>query len=231
MRKNLIYIILSLIVLIQINCSNDSGPKDPLAPNLISPNNNEACFDGTILNDTQSSVDFQWSASENAVSYEVVVNNLANQTSQVYGSGTNQLNITLTNAEPYSWSVNALGEDGTTPASSQTWKFYLAGKNIINYAPFPPELLSPRSGGNLTPVNGIVLLSWNCTDVDDDLESFEVYLDNSNGTTLLKTITYETLTTEIEVEVENNKDYYWKIVAIDSNGNSSSSGVYGFRTN
>ena len=83
----------------------------------------------------------------------------------------------------------------------------------------------------MTPVNGIVLLSWNCTDVDDDLDSFEVYLDNSNGTTLLKTITYETLTTEIEVEVENNKDYYWKIVAIDSNGNSSSSGVYGFRTN
>ena len=120
MRKNLIYIILSLIVLIQINCSNDSGPKDPLAPNLISPNNNEACFDGTILNDTQSSVDFQWSASENAVSYEVLVNNLANQTSQVYGSVTNLLNITLTNAEPYSWSVNALGEDGTTPASSQT---------------------------------------------------------------------------------------------------------------
>tara|TARA_B100001559_G_scaffold318184_1_gene324884 strand:+ start:822 stop:1517 length:696 start_codon:yes stop_codon:yes gene_type:complete len=231
MKKHLIYIILSLSVLIQIHCSNESGPKDPLAPILISPNNNEACLDGSIVNDSQSSVDFQWSVSENAVSYEVVVNNLANQTSQIYGSGTNQLNITLTNAEPYSWFVNALGEDGTTPASSQTWKFYLAGKNVINYAPFPPELLSPRSGGNLTPVNGIVLLSWNCTDVDNDLESFEVYLDNSNGTTLLKTIPYETLTTEIEVEVESKKDYYWKIIAIDTNGNSSSSGVYGFRTN
>ena len=231
MKKHLIYIILSLSVLIQIHCSNESGPKDPLAPILISPNNNEACLDGSIVNDSQSSVDFQWSVSENAVSYEVVVNNLANQTSQIYGSGTNQLNITLTNAEPYSWFVNALGEDGTTPASSQTWKFYLAGKNVINYAPFPPELLSPRSGGNLTPVNGIVLLSWNCTDVDNDLGSFEVYLDNSNGTTLLKTIPYETLTTEIEVEVESKKDYYWKIIAIDTNGNSSSSGVYGFRTN
>ena len=114
MKKYIIYIVLSLIVLVQTNCSNDSGPKDPLAPNLISPNNNEACFDGTLVNDTQSSVDFQWSISENAIGYEVIVNNLANQTSQVYGSGTNQLNITLTNAEPYSWSVNALGEDGTT---------------------------------------------------------------------------------------------------------------------
>ena len=36
---------------------------------------------------------------------------------------------------------------------------------------------------------------------------------------------------EIEVEVENKKDYYWKIIAFDANGNSSSSGVYGFRTN
>ena len=74
---------MSLIVLIQFNCSNDSGPKDPLAPNLIFPNNNEACFDGTIVNDTQSSVDFQWSLSDNSVSYEVVVNNLANQSSQI----------------------------------------------------------------------------------------------------------------------------------------------------
>ena len=80
---------------------------------------------------------------------------------------------------------------------------------MINYAPFPPELLNPRSGGNLTPVNGTIILSWNCTDVDNDLDSFEIYLDNLNATTLIKSVPYETLTTEIEVNVENGKNYYW----------------------
>jgi len=231
MKKNILHIFLLIIVLIQFNCSKDAGPQDPTVPNLIFPNNNEACFDGNIINDTQSDVNFQWSLSTNAINYEVVVNNLANQSTQVFGSSTNQLEITLTNAEPYSWSVNAIGEDGSTPASSDTWKFYLAGKNVINYAPFPPELLNPRSGGNLTPVNGTIILSWNCTDVDNDLDSFEIYLDNLNATTLIKSVPYETLTTEVEINVENRKDYYWKIIAYDSNGNSSSSGVYGFRTN
>ena len=35
----------------------------------------------------------------------------------------------------------------------------------------------------------------------------------------------------IEVEVENNTTYFWKIIAIDTNQNNSSSGVYSFRTN
>jgi hypothetical protein len=230
MKINRLYIIL-LSITIPLGCSKTSPPAEPTAPVLLSPNNNETCLDGTLINDTQSSVNFSWSESTNALSYEVVVNNLATQSTQVFGSSSNQTVVTLTNTEPYSWSINAIGEDGTTPASSQTWKFYLAGKNVINYAPFPPELIIPRSGGNLTPVNGVVNLSWNCSDVDNDLESFEVYLDNTNATTLLKTISYEFQTTQIEINVESKKDYYWKIVAIDKNGNTSSSGVYGFRTN
>jgi hypothetical protein len=31
--------------------------------------------------------------------------------------------------------------------------------------------------------------------------------------------------------VVKNTTYYWKIIAIDANGNQSSSGVYAFRTN
>ena len=63
------------------------------------------------------------------------------------------------------------------------------------------------------------------------LESFEVYLDQNDATTLNTTLPFQNNNNSIEVEVENNATYYWKVVAIDTNGNQSSSGVYAFRTN
>ena len=67
--------------------------------------------------------------------------------------------------------------------------------------------------------------------MDGDLNSFEVYLDQTDGTTLNQTLDYQENQIQLEVVVENNRVYYWKIVAIDTNGNQSSSGVYAFRTN
>jgi hypothetical protein len=158
--------------------------------------------------------------------------NLLTQSTQIYSSDTNELSIALSKAEPYSWSVRSIGETGTTPSVSDPWKFYLAGDAVVNYAPFPAELITPRSGANTTAdINNLVILRWTADDVDDDLNRFEVYLDTTDGTTLNQEIEYLAQETQLEVEVENNTVYYWKIVAIDLNGNQSSSGVYTFRTN
>jgi len=92
--------------------------------------------------------------------------------------------------------------------------------------------LSPRSGSNVTPgVNNLITLNWTASDVDGDLKRFEVYLDDNNASKLIETVNYQADETSVEVEVENNTIYYWKVLAIDSAGNSSSSGVYSFRTN
>ena len=53
----------------------------------------------------------------------------------------------------------------------------------------------------------------------------------TDGTPYRLLIDIESNETSIELEVENNATYYWKIIAIDANGNQSSSGVYSFRTN
>jgi hypothetical protein len=93
-------------------------------------------------------------------------------------------------------------------------------------------LITPRSGANVTPdINNLVILQWTATDVDGDLSRFEVYLDQTDGTTLNQTLDYQEQETQLEIEVENYTLYFWKIVAIDTNGNQSSSGVYSFRTN
>ena len=230
MKKN-VFLIGGFILLLN-SCAQDPIPLEPGVASLLSPANNETCLDGTSLNDTQSNVSFSWSAASDAISYEVVISNLLTQSSQTYAPLSNQTTIALTKAEPYSWIVKSIGEEGSTPSESEQWKFYLAGDAVTNYAPFPSELISPRSGANITPdINNLVILNWNGSDVDADLESFEVYLDQNDGTTLNTTLDYQAQDTSIEVEVQNNTAYYWKIIAIDANGNQSSSGVYTFRTN
>ena len=230
MKKN-VFLIGGFIILLN-SCAQDPIPLEPGVASLLSPANNETCLDGTSLNDTQSNVSFSWSAASDAISYEVVISNLLTQSSQTYTPPSNQTTIALTKAEPYSWIVKSIGEDGSTPSESEQWKFYLAGDAVTNYAPFPTDLISPRSGANITPdINNLVILNWNGSDVDEDLESFEVYLDKNDATILNTTIPFQNNNNSIEVEVENNATYYWKVVAIDANGNQSSSGVYAFRTN
>ena len=231
MRK--IVLLFGGLFLIIISCSEeDPLPVDPGIATLISPINQETCFDGVSINDTQSNVEFSWSAASDAISYEILVSNLLIQSTQTYTANTNKTTIALTKAEPYRWYVKSIGENGSTPSQSDSWRFYLAGESTINYAPFPSELISPRSGANVTPdINNLIILNWSCSDVDGDLEQFDVYLDENDGSTLNNSIKYEQQDTSIEVEVANNSTYFWKVIAIDMNGNESNSGVYSFRTN
>ena len=231
--KRIVLLFGSLISLVN-SCTTDEPvvPVNPSAPTLISPANDETCLDGTSINDSKSNVDFRWSSAANTLSYELVVTNLLTQSSQTYPATSNQTTVALTKAEPYNWSVKSIGEVGSVPSQSIQWKFYLAGDAVVNFAPFPSELISPQSGANVTPdINNLIKLQWNGSDVDGDLAQFEVYLDKNDATTIIKTIAYQTEEESIEIDVENGTTYYWKIIAIDTNQNQSSSGVYAFRTN
>ena len=231
--KRIVLLFGALILLVN-SCAPEEPvvPINPSAPTLISPANDETCLNGTSINDSQSNVDFRWSLAANALSYELVVTNLLTQSSQTYPAISNQTTVALTKAEPYNWSVKSIGEVGSVPSQSIQWKFYLAGDAVVNFAPFPSELISPQSGANVTPdINNLIKLQWNASDVDDDLAKFEVYLDKNDATTIIKTIAYQTEEESIEINVENGTTYYWKIIAIDANQNQSSSGIYAFRTN
>ena len=87
------------------------------------PENNEACLDGTSINDTQSSVDFSWTNAQNAFSYEIIITNLLTQTKETFTSNVNQTKITLIKAEPYSWKVKSIGGVGSTPLKASNGNF------------------------------------------------------------------------------------------------------------
>ena len=160
MKKNIL-LFGGLIMLLNSCAPEETIPVNPSAPNLISPANDETCLDGTSINDSQSNVEFRWSSAANTISYELVVTNLLTQSSQTYPATSNQTTVALSKAEPYNWSVKSFGEVGSIPSESVQWKFYLAGDAIVNYAPFPSELISPQSGANITPdINNLVTLIW-----------------------------------------------------------------------
>mgnify|MGYP001334177530 CR=1 FL=1 len=219
-------------LLVLWSCSSTPPPPlNPTIPSLSFPLNEEACLEGTSINDLQSSLEFRWGNAQNTETYSLSIKNLnTNQNESFQTTGTS-LSVNLLKATPYSWNVTAIGEDGSDPASSTSWKFYLSGAGVTNYAPFPSEILAPRSGTSVTPVDGNIILNWSGSDVDGDLDYYEIYFDTTNATTLLKQIDAVTANTETTIEVENNAQYKWKIIAVDANGNKSDSGVYPFRTN
>jgi len=201
----------------------------PGAPALSFPADNESCQDGTSINDSQSEVNFQWGASANTNNYVLTITNLATSTELTFNSTTANKVVALSKSDPYRWSVTAQGATGSTPAQSSLWKFYLAGDAQVNYAPFPPDLLSPKSGSNVFSVNNQVTLTWGASDVDNDLSTYKVYFDTTDGSTLLGSYPHSAETTSTAVSVSANTLYYWKVIAIDANANESDSGVYTFR--
>ena len=215
-------------------CSADEQSEETidLLPglfNLIYPENGSACLDGSIINDTQSKITFQWNASQNANEYEVEIINLNDNYSQKMLSKDRSLEVVLKHGEPYAWTVTAFVDDASI--TSKEWKFYLAGNGIVNYAPFPPELISPRPSARVNlNSNGQVVLNWTSSDVDGDLETYELYMDQNDGSTLIQTFTEVENTIEIGIVADPGITYLWKVLAIDSDGNSSSSGVYYFVT-
>ena len=219
----------------QVNTPTPTPPTpvilQPESPILTFPINEEPCLDTNVVDETQSTVTFQWNTALNALSYEIRITNLTTSSEQSFATFANAISVALESAEPYSWKVSAIGEEGSNPADSGTWRFYLPGPAQVNYAPFPPELTSPNSGSTVTAINDTVTLQWNCSDADSDLTSYEVYIDQQDASTLAQTIDHENATTAVDVTVVSGVVYYWKIVAIDAEGNQSDSGVYTFRTN
>ena len=227
--KNYFYL---LIIIFSFSCSKDAAEvSDPKSFELIFPANNETCLEGSKINDIQKEITFRWAGSTNAIGYSLDIVNLTTNVGQTLSSNSTSLAVKLNSGEPYSWKVIASGEEGAKSANSDQWKFFIAGDEVINYAPFPPELISPRPSATIdvSSLNEIVL-NWTCSDVDNDIITYKIYLDTTDGSTLVRELDYVQNNTELGVDVVKGEAYFWKVIAVDGEGNSSSSGVYSFKT-
>jgi len=228
MKKG-IFTLLSIFIL--TGCGGHKGNTPAPAPGkatLLAPAQNEICTQGTVISASQSTVTLKWAAAANATGYEIKIKNLEDGTTQSQTTANTQFDATLKRNTPYSWSVTSKAANNNTTTPSDIWKFYNSGPAVVNYAPFPAEILAPAVNQTITISNGKVTLSWNSSDVDNDIVNYDVYLGDSSSPALLQGKVLESTLKDVSVSV--GKTYYWKVITRDSKGNTSDSGIYQFTT-
>lgn len=226
--------ILSITVLAASCRKHGGGNPTPQTPaptkaTLSVPAQNEACTSGTVVSATQSTIVFQWTATQNTDSYELHLKDLEAKKETTQAATSNQVSVAVTRGKPYSWYVVSKSTKSTQTAQSDTWKFYCSAPGVVNYAPFPAELTSPAMDGSVTPTAGKISLSWSGSDVDNDIKEYDVYMGTSTVMPIIKA--GATTTTLPDVAVTSGATYYWKVVTKDQKGNSSESAVGQFKVN
>ncbi|MDG1571816.1 hypothetical protein OZ410_05775 [Robiginitalea sp. M366] len=225
--------ILALSAFFLAACSNGSDPNPdppaqpglpPEASSLVFPENMSECTEGEILSSTESRITFQWAAGARSETFVLEVTDLSDNTQQRYNSTQPEATVTLTRGQPYAWSVVATNNQTTEEVRSATWRFYNAGEAILNYAPFPAELLVPASGKSVAP--GPVTLVWSGSDIDGDITGYRVLLDtNPTPATEVGAPSEATLTLALTAPGL----YYWQVITRDQAGNQSTSEVSEFK--
>jgi hypothetical protein len=228
MKKAHILIILALFT---AGCGKkqNNTPSPPSAAALIFPDNNAACITGTVTSATENQVALSWHASGNTNSYQVDVKNLLTGTATSYNSATPGLTVTLLRNTPYSWDVVSKSSQLATTAKSDTWKFYNSGPGIISHAPFPAQPTAPTFEQIVPSTTGKVSLTWDCSDVDNDISGYDVYFGTTATPALLQSNVTDTHLNSVSITA--NTAYYWYIVAKDAKGNTSISQTYQFKAN
>lgn len=226
------YIFLIALGLTLFSCGGDDSPSGPPeAPQLVFPVNNSECLEGEISAETPniSTIQFRWEASANASGYSLTIRNLNSGVTISESTTSTSVPVALTRGTPYSWSVRANSETTSSPESA-TWKFFNAGEGISSYAPFPADLIYPKSGSTINlDSSGSLELRWEGADVDNDIAEYEVLFDTQNppvtnigGNGPAQSLMVDAL--------QPGTTYYWRIITTDEAGNSSTSEVSQFAT-
>ncbi|NJB83469.1 fibronectin type III domain-containing protein [Wenyingzhuangia aestuarii] len=198
----------------------------PVSAVLLSPEKDEPCNQGNVLeNTTLSKVTFNWNASEHTDSYILIVKNLTDNSFKQLPSTSTTATLDLTRGVSYEWYVTSKSENSSETAKSSTWEFYNAAEGTQTHVPYPASLISPVNES--TTSSATVLLQWNSSDLDNDIESYEVYIGTSESS-LIKQSAVQT--TELSIVLESNTQYYWKVYTKDATGNISISSVFQFTT-
>jgi|GEM_PF-3207522 len=123
----------------------------------------------------------------------------------------------------YWWKVIAYDPEGNRN-ESDIWNFYTEIKP--NNPPNMPIYSSPSN--HATNVSTITRLFWNCSDSDGDILTYDVYLGKSTPPTLERSNwAYNSLAL---LGLESNTKYYWKIVAKDEHGATTTGPIWDFKT-
>jgi len=221
MRKAFLF-----LLILCIGCRKEPEPL-PAKALLLLPRNNEICADGLIISNSRSQILFKWEASKNTDSYTLSIKNLENGQLSTHNTDKTQLTIELDRNSAYSWFISSKNTKIAKEISSDLWKFYNPAPAQTSFSPFPAELIAPRYAETIPLTQEKVTLRWSATDPDGDIDSYDIYLGNSNVPPLFRSGLKQPVLADLQLD--RNKTYYWKVNTRDSKGNRSNSDVYVFK--
>ena len=216
-----------VLLLILVACKKEVIP-DPESVLLLAPENNNNCTTAIRVSDQQSQVNFSWQESLHTDEYELVVRDILTNVDQKKLTLRFSSSIVLENGKQYSWWVNSKSFQTENIAKSQVWTFYIEGIPTSSHFPFPAKLLSPENNTQVSLENGVLTLSWEAVDLDNDVVDYDVYLgpDPDDLELALENLT----TNSISATLIPDRYYYWKVATRDKQGNISNSDIGVFRT-
>ena len=132
--------------------------------------------------------------------------------------------VVLVKGQPYSWKVNTRNSEVSEITSSDTWKFYLGGLGVINFAPYPAALLAPNNSSTLERnSNGEITFKWDGSDPDDgDDLVYTLYVDTIDGKQTPAASQTDLSVKTLNVALDAGTTYYWRIKTFDGKNNSYS---------
>ena len=217
---------LSLILI--WSCGSEPIPE-PQATVLIAPADLNECTTALVLSETERQVKFQWTLALNTDSYElVVVNTLTNARYEKTSSLLTE-SIVLTSGASYRWYVNSKSLLSSAVGKSSVRQFYLEGSQDESYLPFPAVLLRPENQSIVDlESSGDFLFDWEGYDLDEDIVSYAVYLGKTEDN--LDLVQEGLTVSQLSLSFDTGERYFWQIITLDSEGNTSKSEVYSFQT-
>ncbi|KPK85294.1 MAG: hypothetical protein AMS27_07615 [Bacteroides sp. SM23_62_1] len=151
-----------------------------------------------------------------------------NPTTQILNP--NKIGVTILEIDPIGWQIVAL--------SWETWPVYWYGelwsrgliievvdKITTNSPPSKPFNPNPYDGEINISINPT--LSWLCSDPENDLLKYDVYLGPLTNPPL---VSHDQLITIYSANLNFDQKYYWKIVAIDNQNNKTIGDIWSFTT-
>ena len=210
------------------SCGPDPIPV-PEPSLLLAPSNLNTCNSATRINDLERQVRFQWTATLNTESYNLVVQNTLTGEQQTITTYLLTESIVLTSGTPYQWYVISKSSLTLAEGKSSIWHFYLEGNPQESHFPFPAILLVPSDEliVSLNASNAFTF-EWEGNDLDNDIQRYDFYLGTSSSSLNKER---EAITSQqVTLVLISNTIYFWQIISKDLQGNRSKSEIYQFQT-
>jgi len=209
-----------------MSCDKESDSSEmnspPTAPVNLTP------LDAALCQNTD--LEFTWSASTDPngddILYQIEISENVDFSSiyKTGKTGSTSKVFTLLKGVLYYWRVKATDANNASSEYTSPWQFITEADGDSNYVPYAPSLVAPTNYSQVS--DSSINLEWNCSDLDGDDLSYDLYYGQTEATATKEsnlnesTFTLSNLVTGTTV--------FWRVVAHDTQGNSSHGQLWSF---